>query len=359
MTDDAALYDAVVMLGFGGPEHPDDVLGFLERVTAGRGIPPERLAEVGRHYFIRGGTSPINAQNRAMRDALAERLAARGVGIDLVLANRNSPPFVADVLADLARQGRTRLLAWATAAYSSYSSCRQYREDLGMAVEQLDGTHVDVVKMPPFPDLPGLVEANIDLLAEVLRQTSGSRELLVLATTHSLPTALAATAGPEAGRSGGDLYTAQQRALVERVVPEAAARAGLAVVPEWRLVYQSRSGAPHVPWLEPDVNDAIGEAAGAGVTDVVILPVGFLTDHVEVSWDLDTQARQTAEGLGVTTHRVPTVGAHPAFLDSLADLLAAYATNAGRAPGPGELCRGDCCLNPRIQRPVADAVHLP
>lgn len=351
-------YDAVVMLGFGGPEHPDEVIPFLERVTDGRGIPPERLAEVGRHYFTLGGTSPINAQNRAMRDALAQRLTARGVGIDLVLANRNSPPFVADVLAGLARDGRTRLLAWATAAYSSYSGCRQYREDLAAAAGQTDGVMIDVVKMPPFPGLSGLVEANADLLAQTLRCTAGSRKLQVLATTHSLPTAQAATAGPQGGRTGGDLYTAQQRSLAERVIPDAAARAGLHVVPQWRLVYQSRSGAPHTPWLEPDINDAIAEAAAQGVSDVVILPVGFLVDHVEVSWDLDVQACQTAQRLGVQAHRVPTVGTHPAFLDSLADLLAVYATGPGREPGPLELCQGDCCLNPRLQRPAARAITL-
>jgi ferrochelatase len=351
-------FDALVMLGFGGPEHLDEVVPFLERVTAGRGIPPERLIEVGQHYITLGGVSPINAQNRQLRAALAERLAARGLDIEFALANRNSPPFVPDVLRELAGRGKRNLLALATAAYSSYSGCRQYREDLGMALAELDDTGLRVVKLPPFPDLPGLEVALTDLLATTLAEVGEAARPLVMVTTHSIPTSLSSNAGPEGGRTGGDLYTAQQRDLAERVIGPAAARAGFAAPPRWRLVYQSRSGSPHVPWLEPDINDAITEEAAAGVTDIVIVPIGFLTDHVEVIWDLDTQAKQTAEALGVRTHRVPTVGEHPAFLDSLADLLAAYLTGELRAPGPGEACFGDCCLNPRSSRPVAPGVRL-
>ena len=352
-------YDALVMLGFGGPEHVDEVVPFLERVTAGRGIPRERLLEVGQHYLTLGGVSPINAQNRAMRSALAERLVERGVDTELVLANRNSPPFVADVLRELAEQGRTKLLAWATAAYSSYSGCRQYREDLGMAVEELAEAGIDVVKLPPFPELPGLIEATTDLLAATLAGLPAEAdELLVMFTTHSIPLSFSSNAGPEGARRDGDLYTAQHRTVAERTIAAAAARAGLVQTPAWTLVYQSRSGAPHVPWLEPDINDAITEAAAAGVRDVVIVPIGFLTDHVEVIWDLDTQARQTADALGVRTHRVPTVGTHPAFLDSLADLLARYLTDPGRNPGPGEFCFGNCCASSRSQRPVVPGVQL-
>ena len=352
-------YDALVMLGFGGPEHVDEVLPFLERVTAGRGIPPERLIEVGQHYLTLGGVSPINAQNRALRTALADRLAARGVETEVVLANRNSPPFVTDVLRELAGQGRTKLLAWATAAYSSYSGCRQYREDLGLAVAELAGAGIEVAKVPPFPELPGLIEAASDLLGRTLTALPAEvTRLQVMFTTHSIPVALAAAAGPEGARTNDDLYSTQQRAVAQRVIGEAASRAGLSEVPEWTLVYQSRSGAPHIPWLEPDINDAISQAAAAGVSDVVIVPIGFLTDHVEVIWDLDTQARQTAESVGVRTHRVPTVGTHPAFLDSLADFLAGYLTDPGRTPGPGEFCFADCCANPRSRRPVAPGVQL-
>lgn len=352
-------YDAVLLLGFGGPEHVDEVVPFLQRVTAGRGIPPERLIEVGRHYLTLGGVSPINAQNRALRDALAERLAARGVDVDLVLANRNSAPFVEDVVADLAAQGRRRLLALATAAYSSYSGCRQYREDLGRALGGLADAEVTAVKIPPFPRLPGLIEADTDLLAAALAQVDAAERpgVRVMFTTHSIPLSMASSAGPEGARTDGDLYSAQHRHVARSVIGEAARRAGYAEAPPWELVYQSRSGAPHIPWLEPDINDAIVAAAGEGVSTVVIVPIGFLTDHVEVIWDLDTQARQTAEGVGVRTIRVPTVGTHPAFLDSLADLVAAHLRNPGRPAAAGEFCFGTCCRNPRHDLPAAAGVH--
>ncbi|MDQ7992476.1 MAG: ferrochelatase [Propionicimonas sp.] len=351
-------FDALVMLGFGGPEHLDEVVPFLERVTAGRGIPPERLVEVGQHYITLGGVSPINAQNRRMRDELAVRLAERGIDTELVLANRNSPPFVPDVLGDLAGRGKTDLLAWSTAAYASYSGCRQYREDLGLALAAGQTPGLSVVKVPPFPELPGMAEAVTDLLAGTLAALGDVPGLLVMFTTHSIPLSLSANAGPEGGRTDGDLYSAQQLALAGAVIGPAAERAGLAQAPAWRLVYQSRSGAPHIPWLEPDINDALAEVAPTGVTDVVIVPIGFLTDHVEVIWDLDTQAKQTADELGLRTHRVPTVGEHPAFLDSLADYLAGYLTGEVRPPEPGEACFGDCCLNPRSQRPVAPGIQL-
>lgn len=352
-------YDALVLLGFGGPEHVDEVVPFLERVTAGRNIPTERLIEVGRHYLTLGGVSPINAQNRALRAALAERLAARGIDVEFVLANRNSAPFVEDVIADLAARGRRRVLALATSAYSSYSGCRQYREDLGRALARLGaGTQVTAVKIPPFPALPGLIEANIDLLAGALRSVPGTGGLRVMFTTHSIPTAMSASAGPDGARPDGDLYSAQHRHVATTVIAESARLAGLGSAPAWELVYQSRSGAPHIPWLEPDINDAITSAAAEGVTGVVIVPIGFLTDHVEVIWDLDTQARQTAEGLGVTTIRVPTVGSHPAFLDSLADLMVRHLNDAGRPSGPGEFCFGTCCANPHREAPAAPAVQL-
>lgn len=354
-------FDALVMLGFGGPESLEEVMPFLERVTAGRGIPRERLAEVGEHYVTLGGVSPINAQNRALRLALQERLQGRGIDIEVRLANRNSPPFVPEVLAELAAEGKTDLLALATASFASYSGCRQYREDLGSAVSELPSAGISVSKVPPFPDLPGLLAANVDLLATTLTKViadHGADDLLVMVTTHSIPLAMAVTAGPEDDRADADEYSAQQRRLGEQVVMEAARLAGLAETPRWRMVYQSRSGAPHIPWLEPDINDAIAEEASNGVSDVVIVPIGFLTDHVEVIWDLDTQARQTAEGFGIRTHRVPTVGTHPAFLDSLADLLADHLSHPGRLPSEGEFCFGNCCRNPRSHRPVAPGRSL-
>lgn len=343
-------YDAAVLLGFGGPEGVDEVVPFLERVTTGRGIPKERLVEVGQHYFTLGGVSPINAQNRALRTALQEALAAHGIEIELVLANRNSPPFVADVLADLAGRGHRRLLALATAAYSGYSSCRQYREDLGIALEAT-GLDLDVRKLGPFYDLPAFaatiteqllacLPADLDLAADSTR---------LVFTTHSIPSSMARTAGP-----AGDGYLSQHRWVAERVAEGITAAIG--VSKPWDLVFQSRSGPPTMPWLEPDVNDALRELAAAGTTDVVLVPIGFISDHMEVIWDLDTQAQETAAELGVRLVRTPTVGTHPAFVTALAERIADELRTGSPEPGPGQFCHGECCANPRREAPVVSGV---
>lgn len=334
-------YDALVLLGFGGPEGVEEVVPFLERVTAGRGIPTERLVEVGQHYFTLGGVSPINAQNRALRDALHEALWAREVPIEVVLANRNSPPFVPDVLSDLAGRGYRRVLAVATSAYAGYSGCRQYREDLGLALEAT-GLALDVRKLGPFFDLPafagtiaellvGCLPADVDLAAESTR---------LVFTTHSIPTSMARSAGPSGGA-----YVAQHRWVAQRVTDALAEATG--VTKPWDLVFQSRSGPPSMPWLEPDVNDALRELAATGAADVVLVPIGFLSDHMEVIWDLDTQARQTAAEVGIRLVRAPTVGTHPAFVAALAERLAAELRAGSPEPGAGEFCFGTCCENPR------------
>ena len=346
-------YDAVLLLGFGGPEAPEEVRPFLERVTAGRGIPPERLDEVGHHYVALSGVSPINAQNRALRAALAASLEERDHPVPVVLANRNSPPFVKDVLAELADTGARRLLVLATSAYSSYSSCRQYRQDVGVALA--DFPDLEIVKIPPFPDLPGFAEAAAEALVPVLAEPG--RRPYILVTTHSIPMSMARTSGPEdrwpADPATPGTYVAQHLAVAEAAVTLAAERAGVDV-PPWRLVFQSRSGPPAMPWLEPDVNDVLAELAGAGVTDVVAAPMGFLSDHVEVVWDLDTEASATAAELGIRFTRVPTVGTHPAFVGGLADLLVRHLdATAPRPPKEGELCFGQCCApQSRMGSPV-------
>jgi len=339
-------YDAVVLLGFGGPEGTDEVVPFLERVTAGRGIPRERLVEVGQHYFTLGGVSPINAQNRELLAALRAELARAGIGIDVELANRNSPPFVADVLTELAGRGHRRILGVATAAYSGYSACRQYREDLGLAIEAT-GLDLEARKLPPFYDLPEFPGAITELLLAALPtglDLAAPTTRLVF-TTHSIPDSMEAASGP-----AGHAYLTQHRQVAGRVVAGIAAANGTRC--DWDLVFQSRSGPPHVPWLEPDVNDAITELAGRGVTDVVLVPIGFISDHMEVIWDLDTQAAQTAAGLGVRLVRTPTVGTHPGFVAGLAGRIAEELRSPATAPGPGQFCFADCCLNPRSHAPV-------
>ncbi|MGV8909953.1 MAG: ferrochelatase [Propionicimonas sp.] len=339
-------YDAVLLLGFGGPEGEDEVVPFLERVTAGRGIPPERLLEVGEHYFTLGGVSPINAQNRALLTALTEALAAAGVSIDTALANRNSPPFVPNVLGDLADRGHRRILAVATAAYSGYSSCRQYREDLGLALADT-GLELDILKLPPFYDLPGFAGTITDLLLgsvpdDLDLAAAGTR---LLFSTHSIPNSMAASAGPE-----GNAYVTQHRWVADQVVAGIAEATGHR--PAWQLVFQSRSGPPSMPWLEPDINDVLRDLAADGVTDVVLAPIGFLSDHVEVIWDLDTEAMATAAELGIRLVRTPTVGIEPRFVGDLAGRIAAE-LRAGSAPSsPGQFCFGGCCANPRRDAPT-------
>lgn len=339
-------YDAVVVLGFGGPEGIEEVLPFLERVTTGRGIPPERLVEVGEHYFKFGGVSPINAQNRALRDALADALAELGLSIEVSLANRNSPPYVADVLADLSSRGHRRILGVATAAYSGYSACRQYREDLGLALAEgkLD---LEVRKLPPFFDLSGFSDTIAALALNVLpaELDLAAATTRLLFTTHSIPDSMAAASGPD-----GDAYLAQHHWVAGQVVESIAAATG--VKPAWELVFQSRSGPPQVPWLEPDVNDALTQAAAAGVTDVVLVPIGFISDHMEVVWDLDTQARQTAADLGVRLIRTPTVGTDPRFVTSLAERVATFLRVGPTEAAERQFCHGGCCANPRSQAPT-------
>lgn len=379
-------FDAILLLGFGGPEGPAEVRPFLERVAAGRGIPVERLDEVEQRYLALGGVSPINAQNRALRDALALALAELGRPLPVVLANRNSPPFVGDALAGLAqpvtgdvraehsephtpeeRGASVRVLAVATSAYASYSSCRQYREDVGVALAGRPELDVEVVKLPPFAGASGLAEATADLLAPALAEPG--RRPHVLFTTHSLPVAMARISGPESGWPDAEsgtpgAYVAQHLAVAEEALTRASALAGVEV-PPWRLVFQSRSGPPSVPWLEPDISDALEELAAEGVGDVVVVPIGFLSDHVEVVWDLDTAAAETARRLGLRFTRVPTVGTHPAFVAGLAELIAELDAAATRPPRPGEACWGDCCRAPRrpglsaeqSARPVIEGVY--
>ena len=344
------MYDAILLLGFGGPESPDEIRPFLERVTAGRGIPADRLDEVGRHYVTLGGASPINSLNRVLRNSLSAGLAERGYDIPVVLANRNSPPFVPDVLAELAASGAHRLLALATSAYSSYSSCRQYREDVGVALAEHPELDVYVVKVPPFAEFGWFAEATAELLAPVLAEPG--RRPFVLFTTHSIPSSMARTSGPEplwpmpeSGEPG--MYAAQHLVVARAAIAGAARHAGVET-PPWRLVYQSRSGSPATPWLEPDVNDALADLAADGTTDVAVVPIGFLSDHVEVIWDLDMEAAETARRLGLRFTRVSTVGTHPRVVGGLTDLLTSY-LDAGstRAPLPGERCAGNCCPAPR------------
>jgi len=245
-------YDAVLLASFGGPEGPDEIMPFLERVTAGRGIPRDRLEAVHQHYLRMGGRSPINDQNRALLAALRAELDRRGVTIPLALGNRNSPPFIDDALRELDTARCRRVLAIATSQYSSYSSCRQYREDLAEALNSTGLTdQMQVAKVRPAYDRPGFIEATVELLVAAVsgREREG---LKVLFTTHSIPSADASTSGPGAEPGEIDLYSAQHRTVASDVIAGTAAATGEEPLP-WRLVYQSRSGSSPVAAAVPAI----------------------------------------------------------------------------------------------------------
>ena len=363
MTCDEPGYDAILLAGFGGPEAEQDVLPFLRNVTRGRQVPEQRLLEVAQHYQELGGVSPINDQNRRLRDALAAELARRGVGLPVLWGNRNWRPYLADVVAAAHHDGQVRLLALATSAYPSYSSCRQYREDLAatLVVNDLAG-RVRIDKIPPFFDLPGFVAPFVDGTVGALDAfwALGCQEsqVEVLFTTHSIPLTMARTSGADPAAADGGAYVAAHLDVCERVVRQVRERTGRQI--SWQLVYQSRSGPASVPWLEPDVNAVITELPGRGARAVVLVPIGFVSDHVEVVWDLDHEAAGTAEQNGLLFARVPTPGTDPRFVAGLADLVATRvaAPESGRGPGRSgpRLCPAGCCVNAHGPRPTIGAV---
>lgn len=353
-------YDAFLLTSFGGPERPEDVMPFLENVTRGRGIPRERLETVAHHYVALGGISPINGENRALIASLSAEFAERGITLPIYWGNRNWDPYLNEAVRQIHTDGHRRVLAFATSAYSSYSGCRQYREDLAAAlIETGLESELIIDKIRLFFDHPGFIdpftEGVVSALAELAADDVPVAQTRLLFTTHSIPQSMAATSGPPNTFGENGAYVAQHRAAIETVV--AMARERGAVLPEWTLVYQSRSGAPHTPWLEPDINDALRDAAVSGARAVVVVPIGFISDHVEVVWDLDREARETAEELAMRMVRVATPGTHPKFVSAIADLVEERLT--GRAPaalsalGPWPaVCAAGCCPNARSALPT-------
>ncbi|MEC4016634.1 ferrochelatase [Streptomyces sp. H27-D2] len=358
-------YDALLLLSFGGPEGPDEVVPFLENVTRGRGIPRERLQEVGQHYFLFDGVSPINAQNRELLDALREDFAESGLELPVYWGNRNWAPYLTDVLREAAVDGRRRVLVLATSAYASYSGCRQYRENLAEALAVLEGEGLRpprVDKLRHYFNHPGFIGPMVDgvlaSLAELPRDVRDGAHLAF--TTHSIPTAAADASGPADGHGDGGAYVAQHLD-VARVIADAV-REQTGVEHPWRLVYQSRSGAPHIPWLEPDICEHLETLHAEGVPAAVMVPIGFVSDHMEVKFDLDTEAAAKAAELGMPVARSSTVGADPRFAAAVRDLvLERAAAERGRAPercalgalGPShDLCPVGCCPA-RAPKPAA------
>jgi ferrochelatase len=364
-------YDGVLLASFGGPEGQDDVIPFLRNVTRGRGIPDERLEEVSHHYRANGGISPINQQNRELKAAIEAELLARGIELPVLWGNRNWDPYIPQTLQDAYDAGHRKLLMVTTSAYSCYSSCRQYREDIGIALTEsgLDG-RLEVDKVRQYFDHPGFVEPFVegtaaglaDVRAQLAAAGTPDAPVHILFATHSIPTRDAEAAG----RSGdeprefeeGSAYVAQHLATGAAVIGRVQAESGLTA--PWSLVYQSRSGAPHVPWLEPDINDAIADLADQGIKGIVIVPLGFVSDHMEVVWDLDTEALETCRNLGLAATRAPTPGTHRKFVHGIVDLISerTLANNIGDRPavtglGPWyDVCRPGCCANFRGEKPT-------
>ena len=354
-------YDAILLAGFGGPEGQDDVIPFLRNVTRGRGIPDERLEEVAHHYRHFGGISPINAQNRALKAAIEAELAARGIDLPVYWGNRNWAPFLEEAVQDAAAAGDTTLLGIATSAYSSYSSCRQYREDFARVLDAtgLLGT-VTIDKVRQFFDHPGFVSAFTEgvtkAVGDLIADGVAAERIHVLFSTHSIPTADAQRSGPRDRDFGpGGAYAAQHEAVAGFVMSQVVAAVPAAVETGWELVYQSRSGPPTQPWLEPDVCDVIGELPGRGAEAVVIVPLGFVSDHMEVLWDLDTEAMEAAEEAGIRAVRTPTPGVNPAFVSGLVDLVQERRNGTPAVDRPHltdlgpwfDVCRPACCENVR------------
>ncbi|WP_062389264.1 ferrochelatase [Demequina iriomotensis] len=375
---DATTYDAILLAGFGGPEGQDDVIPYLRNVTRGRGIPDERLEEVSHHYRHFGGISPINEQNRDLKAALEAEIASRGLGLPVYWGNRFWAPYFSDALREIHADGHRRVLVLVTTAFSSYSGCRAYREDLATALAEtgLEGV-LELDKVRQYFDHPGFVDPNVDAVRAGLASLRDQGLLdgaHVMFATHSIPTAAADVSGPREALpsgapvptggenewyAGGGWYVEQQRAVSALVMDRVADE--FPGVP-WSLVFQSRSGSPEIPWLEPDINDAI-EALDPDVKGLVISPIGFVSDHMEVAWDLDNEAVETCEERGIVPVRVPTVGVDPAFVAGLVDLVEERHVAPGGTPrsrealtglGPWQdVCPTDCCLGRAAKATIA------
>ncbi|CAI9408730.1 Ferrochelatase [Aestuariimicrobium sp. T2.26MG-19.2B] len=338
--------DGVLLVSFGGPEQPDDVVPFLRSVTRGANIPEERLRQVGEHYFLFGGRSPINDQNRELLSAIETEFAARGHHWPLLWGNRHWHPLLPDTLRAAKQEGRRRLVVLTTAAYPSYSGCRSYREALAEAAADRDdgeGEGFEFLRIGNYALDEGFVQANANAVAAALASVEpGARVVFV---THSIPTAMDDASGP-AGQPG--TYVAWHQRVAERVC-------ALLGVEDFDLAFCSRSGPPSQPWLEPDVNDHLEALAERGVRSVVLAPIGFTSDHMEVIYDLDTEARQTCDRLGLSMARSATAGVDPAFVRTLVDRIEAAAARRDPTetpPGCGGL---GCCSN--LREPDREAVH--
>jgi len=320
-------YDAVLVLSFGGPEKQDDVIPFLENVLRGRNVPRERMLAVAEHYHHFGGKSPINDQNRALIAALEHELALHGIQLPVYWGNRNWHPLLADTLRQMRDSGVRRALAFVTSIFSSYSGCRQYLEDIERARAHVEGAP-EVHKLRKFYNHPLFIDAQ----ADEVRIALAGRKAQIIFSAHSIPVTMA---------QSSDYQKQIQEAC--RLVAE---KVGIA---DWRLVYQSRSGPPEQPWLEPEIDDVLRELEPG--TNVALVPIGFVSDHIEIVYDLDIEMQEIAHERGVNLVRAPTVGVHPRFVRMIRELIEerlglTHPRAIGQYPASHDVCRAECCPAP-------------
>ncbi|MFE7800898.1 ferrochelatase [Nocardia sp. NPDC057440] len=348
-------FDALLLLSFGGPERPEDVMPFLENVTRGREVPRERLDEVAKHYLHFGGVSPINALNLDIIAAVEAELAAAGIDLPVYFGNRNWHPMVEDTVARMAADGVRSALVFPTSAWGGYSGCLQYHEDITRARAAFGAGAPELVKLRQYFDHPLLIESFADAIRAAVAELPLDRRdrARLVFTAHSIPISADATAGPPA--DGGRLYSRQ----VAEAARLCAAATGFT---DFDLVWQSRSGPPQVPWLDPDIVDHLEDLSGKAVDAVVVCPVGFVSDHLEVIWDLDNEAKAKAAELDMAFARAATPGTDPRFARLVVELIGEHVTDAaarrlGEMPGYGCTLNGDpcavgCCAPARRSAPV-------
>jgi ferrochelatase len=324
-------YDALLLLSFGGPERPGDVMPFLRNVTRGRGVPEERLESVAGHYHLFGGVSPINQQCRDLKAAIEADFASHGVDLPVYWGNRNWDPFLADTLRAMTADGVRRAAAFVTSAYSGYSCCRQYLEDIDRARAEVEGAP-EIDKLRVYYDHPGFVEPMIDNTRAAFDRLPADlrQDARLVFTAHSVPMA-------QPGRAS---YVAELNDVAATVAEGR----------PWTLAYQSRSGPPSMPWLEPDIGDQLEKLCSEGVEAAVIVPVGFVSDHMEVKYDLDVEAAELAGRIGLRIERAATPGTHPRFVTMVRELLLERDGTARPALGTlgprPDTCAATCCRRP-------------
>jgi len=322
-------YDALLVVSFGGPEGMDDVLPFLENVLRGRNVPRERMLSVAKHYEMFGGVSPINRQNRDLIAALEKELERNGPRLPIYWGNRNWHPMLVDTVGRMTKDGIQNALAFVTSAYSSYSSCRQYLENISDAQSQVGPGAPRIEKLPAFYNHPLFIEANVDHVRAALQQVGAAR---LVFTAHSIPESMAANCDYA-------MQLAETGSLIARELN----------VENWKLVYQSRSGSPMQPWLGPDVLEHLKSLASEGIKEVVVAPIGFVSDHMEIVYDLDFEAQNLARELGMKMVRAATAGTHPSFVKMIRELMLERIDNAparfvGSHGARTGLCAPDCCV---------------